>query len=110
MARFATLKLLLVLIRPILFIVSAFTVFLLCIRSHISMSTDAWNMHPLQTENNFTPLHLWANVFHASLSQRLHRMNDHLLETPTEMAELRSQYYLLGPCDDLSINMYLNVL
>ena len=30
--------------------------------------------------------------------------------TPTEMAELQSQYTPLGPCDDLSINMYLDVL
>ena len=30
--------------------------------------------------------------------------------TPTEMAELQSQYNPLGPCDDLSINMYLDVL
>ena len=30
--------------------------------------------------------------------------------TPTEMAELQSQYNPLGPCDDVSINMYLDVL
>ena len=29
--------------------------------------------------------------------------------TPTEMAELQSQYNPLGPCDDLSINMYFDV-
>ena len=30
--------------------------------------------------------------------------------TPTEMAELQSQYNPLGHCDDVSINMYLDVL
>ena len=30
--------------------------------------------------------------------------------TPTKMAELQFQYNPLGPCDDVSINMYLDVL
>lgn len=30
------------------------------IRQHLSMWKDAWNMHPLRTESNQSPIQLWT--------------------------------------------------
>ena len=48
------------------------------ISRHLSVWTDAWNMQPLQTENNHTPRQLWTRGLLAHSAQ--HDMDDELLD------------------------------
>ena len=50
------------------------------INQHLSMWKDAWNMHPLRTESNHTPLQLWTRGLLARSAQDLHDMDDELLD------------------------------
>ena len=55
-------------------------VFLPRIKCHLSMWADAWNMHPLRTENSSTPLQLWTKGLLAESSLHLKGMTDELLD------------------------------
>ena len=55
-------------------------VFLSRIKCHLSMWADAWNMHPLRTENSSTPLQLWTKGLLAESSLHLKGMTDELLD------------------------------
>ena len=49
------------------------------INRHLSMWEDAWNMHPLRTESNNTPVQIWTRGLLA-LQQDLHERDDELLD------------------------------
>jgi len=51
-------------------------VYLPRINQHLSMWKDAWNMHPLRTENNHTPLQLWTRGLLAHSAQDVHDMEE----------------------------------
>ena len=55
-------------------------VFLPRIKCHLSMWADAWNMHPLRTENSSTPLQLWTKGLLTESSLHLQGMIDELLD------------------------------
>ena len=44
------------------------------------MWADAWNMHPLRTENSSTPLQLWTKGLLAESSLHLQGMTNELLD------------------------------
>ena len=50
------------------------------INQHLSMWKDAWNMHPLRTESNHTPLQLWTRGLLARSAQDVRDMDDELLD------------------------------
>ena len=47
------------------------------ISRHLSTWTDAWNMHPLRTEQNHTPLQLWTRGL---LTRSAQDLDDELLD------------------------------
>ena len=48
-------------------------VYLPCISHHLTMWKNAWNSHPLRTENNKTPIQLWTAGLLTCSSQSLGR-------------------------------------
>lgn len=55
-------------------------VYLPRINQHLSTWKGAWNMHPLRTESNHTPLQLWTRGLLARCGQDLRHMDDELLD------------------------------
>ena len=55
-------------------------VFVPRISRHLSIWTDAWNMHPLRTEKNLTPVQLWTRGLFTRPALGLHEMDDELLD------------------------------
>ena len=52
-------------------------VYLPRIRQHLSLWKDAWNMHPLRTESNQSPLQLWTR---GQLNQTNQTIDDEVLD------------------------------
>ena len=50
------------------------------ISRHLSTWADAWNMHPLRTERNHTPLQLWTRGLLTRSAQDLRDMDDEQLD------------------------------
>ena len=88
-------------------------VYLPRIRHCLAVWKDAWNMHPMRTENNHTPLQLWTRGLLARSSQDYRDMNDELVDE-VRIFVLCNQLYLYyirvaSPVDDHKHFLYFSL-